>query len=273
MKTTGERRAVASTSNAEEQVQDAFHLFPYHYVKRLVTPDTRVLEVGFGEGYGAEILSGSIAEYVGLDVSDEAVAHATSRYALPNVRFEQADATAIPSPPASFDVVVSFHVLEHIAEADAYLREIGRVCRAGGRLVIVTPNGAFRVARGERPWNRFHVHEYDHVELAQLLSRRFEEVAVMGITGDEAMNAVERARVSRARAFARLDPLGLRYRLPEPLLVRVRRGLTVAARRSAQPPMRADFTHADVRCVEDELDQSVHLLALIDRTENDRLDA
>jgi len=141
------------------------------------------LDVGFGEGYGAEILHGSVADYVGLDASPEAVGHASSHYPFSNVRFEQSDARTIPFDKASFDLVVSFHVLEHIEEPVAYLTEMARVCRPGGRLVVVTPNGAFRLRHGERPWNRFHVREFDSAELEQLLSRHFSRFAVEGIGG------------------------------------------------------------------------------------------
>jgi SAM-dependent methyltransferase len=271
VKATGERRAVTTALSAEDRAQDLFHLFPYHFVKKFCSTSTRVLDVGFGEGYGAEILSGSVADYVGLDMSEEAVQHASSRYSFPNVRFERSDATTIPFESGSFDLVISFHVLEHVAEPDSYLREMARVCRPGGYIVIVTPNAAFRLAPGERPWNRFHVREFDRAELEQLLSEHYTRFAVMGIEGNEEMNALERARVARARRFARLDPLGLRYRLPEMILFRVRRSLRIlSSTRTAAPA--TGFSDADVRCVEDGVGDSVHLIAVIDRMEADASD-
>jgi SAM-dependent methyltransferase len=227
-----------------------------------------VLDVGFGEGYGAEILSGSVADYVGLDMSEEAVRHASSRYTFPNVRFERSEATTIPFESGSFDLVISFHVLEHVADPDPYLEEMARVCRAGGHVVIVTPNGAFRLAPGERPWNRFHVREFDRAELEQLLSEHYTRFAVMGIEGNEEMNALERARVARARRFARLDPLGLRYRLPEVILFRLRRLLTtLSSTRAAAAPQ--GFSDDDVHCVDDGAGTAVHLIAVIDRSDAD----
>jgi ubiquinone/menaquinone biosynthesis C-methylase UbiE len=271
LKATGERRTVTSAQSPEDRAQDLFHLFPYHFVKKFCSTSTRVLDVGFGEGYGAEILSGSVADYVGLDMSEEAVVHASSRYSFPNVQFERSDATTIPFDGGSFDLVISFHVLEHVVEPDPYLKEMARVCRAGGHIVIVTPNRAFRLALGERPWNRFHVRELDRAELAQLLSEHFTRFVVMGIEGNEEMNALERARVARARKFARLDPLGLRYRLPEVVLFRVRRLLTIlSSTRTAAPT--TGFSDADVRFVEDGVDDAVHLIAVIDKNDADASD-
>jgi SAM-dependent methyltransferase len=267
LKATGERRTVTTALSAEDRAQDLFHLFPYHFVKKFCSTSTRVLDVGFGEGYGAEILSGSVADYVGLDMSEEAVQHASSRYTFPNVRFERSEATTIPFESGSFDLVISFHVLEHVAEPDPYLKEMARVCGAGGRIVIVTPNRAFRLAPGERPWNRFHVREFDRAELAELLSGHFSQFAVMGIEGNADMNQLERARVARARRFARLDPLGLRYRLPEVLLVRVRRLLN--ATRGPSKSEEAAFSLDDVRCVDGGGEDSVHLFAAIDRHDTD----
>lgn len=270
MKETGERRTVTSSQSPEDRAQDLFHVFPYHFVKRFCSTDTRVLDVGFGEGYGAAILSEAVGEYVGLDMSEDAVRHASSRYIFPNVRFERSDAATIPFDAGSFDLVVSFHVLEHVDQPEPYLAELARVSRLGGQVVIVTPNGAFRLAPGERPWNRFHVREFDRAELTQLLSKHFTQFAVMGIAGNAEMNGLEQARVARARRFARLDPLGLRYRLPEVLLFRIRRWLTSAAVRATKRSGGApDFSLSDVRCVESGIDDSIHLIAVIDRKDAD----
>jgi len=74
---------------------------------------------------------------------------------------------------------------------------------------------------------------------------------------------LERARVSRARRVAKLDPLGLRYRLPEPLLLPVRRSIMRAleSRQHAEPAV--DLSLADVRTTGEELDDAPHLIALI----------
>jgi ubiquinone/menaquinone biosynthesis C-methylase UbiE len=269
MKATGERRTVMSAQSAGDRAQDLFHLFPYHFVKQFSSTSTRVLDVGFGEGYGAEILTASVGEYVGLDMSDDAVQHAASRYTFPNVRFERSDAETIPFDAGTFDLVVSFHVLEHVAEPDSYLKEMARVCRVGGHLVIVTPNRAFRLGPDERPWNRFHVREFDGAELEDLLSKHFTQFTVMGIAGNAEMNDLERARVARARRFARLDPLGLRYRLPEVLLIRVRRLLMLVAATREADAHPTDFSLADVRRVESRTDDSVHLIAVVDKSEAD----
>ena len=65
-----------------------------------------------------------------------------------------------------------------------------------------------------------------------------------------------------------MDPLGLRYRLPETLLVRVRRLLTTVARRKTNHAFEASFSLDDVRCVESGVDDSVHLIAVIDMTDD-----
>lgn len=262
---TSERRTLSSSQRASDRAQDLFHLFPYHFVAEAATNDTRVLEVGFGEGYGADVLGPVVTGYVGLEVAEEAVKHAVAHHLRDNVRFELYDGTTIPFASESFDVVISFHVLEHLSSPTAFVAELGRVCRAGGRVVLVTPNAAFRLSPGERPWSRFHLREFTADELMQLLSAHFDHSTVMGIAGNEEMNRLERARVSRARRLARLDPLGLRYRLPEALLLPLRRLLmsTTGSRRSRVHEM--DFSLASVRCVGDQLDQAPHLIAVSDR--------
>ena len=187
-----------------------------------------MLEVGSGEGYGSEIVRPWVDEYVGVDIDDEAVAHAAERYAHPNTTFLAYDGETLPFDDSSFDLAISFQVLEHVRDPDRFLGETRRVVDAGV-VLVVTPNRNHRLADGERPWNRYHVREFSPSDLDAVMRRSFAEVEVFGIHGSDAMNKIERDRVMRARKLARLDPLGLRYWLPESIETKLR----VALRRGS----------------------------------------
>jgi SAM-dependent methyltransferase len=262
---TSERRTPGASDHVGDLVQDLFHLFPYHFVAEAASKEARVLEVGFGEGYGVEVLSEAVAEYVGVEVSEEAVEHASAYLARANVRFLLYDGARFPFESDSFDVVISFHVLEHLSNPQAFVAEVGRVCRPGGRIVLVTPNAAFRLGSGERPWYRFHVHEFTRDELVHLLSNHFSSFTVTGITGTETMVALERARVTRARRLSKLDPFGLRYRLPERLLLPVRRSLMRAAEGRRAAVEAPTFSLEDIRRVKADAGDAIHLLAVVER--------
>jgi SAM-dependent methyltransferase len=261
---TSERRTPGATQRAGDLTQDLFHLFPYHFVADGALRESRILEVGFGDGYGAEIIGGSVDEYVGVDVSPDALELATAKDVSSNVRFMLYDGTTLPFASESFDWVISFHVLEHLSDTESFLGEVGRVCRPGGRIVLVTPNATVRLDPGERPWNRFHVQEFTGDELRHLLSGRFDRVTVMGIAGSEAMNGLERARVTRARRIAKLDPLGLRYRLPEGVMLRIRKLLMRTTGEVPSDTAGPAFTLDDVRLVED-IREAIHLFAVVER--------
>ena len=51
----------------------------------------------------------------------------------------QADIQALPFPDASYDLVLCSHVLEHVPDDRAAMRELGRICRPGGRVLIMVP--------------------------------------------------------------------------------------------------------------------------------------
>jgi SAM-dependent methyltransferase len=50
------------------------------------------------------------------------------------------DLEALPFPDATFDVVISAHVLEHVERPEAVFAELARVLKPGGRLLVLTPN-------------------------------------------------------------------------------------------------------------------------------------
>src|SRR4051794_13102188 len=60
-----------------------------------------VLDIACGEGYGSALIAQVASSVVGVDVAEDAVAHATASYPAANLRFERGDARRIPLPDAS----------------------------------------------------------------------------------------------------------------------------------------------------------------------------
>jgi 2-polyprenyl-3-methyl-5-hydroxy-6-metoxy-1,4-benzoquinol methylase len=95
----------------------------------------RVLEIGCGSGrLGDRLRQSGVASYVGTDV----VAQPGGSPDL------ICDASKIPVGDSSFDVIVSQHVVEHLADPRTFFAEALRVLVTGGRLRFTTPNARYR---------------------------------------------------------------------------------------------------------------------------------
>lgn len=258
MKATTERHSPERIRSPEQQVIDAMHRYAYGLVEEFARPGDRLLDIGFGEGYGSELVRPWVSEYHGVEVSRDVVDHARAKYAHPAASFRHYDGEILPFGDDDFDLAISFQVIEHVVDVSRYLREIRRVCRPDATVLIVTPNRNHRVGDGERPWNRYHVREYSPEELAETLATVFPQAEIQGIHGSEPMERIERARVAQARRLARLDPLGLRYVLPESIDTRLRmllgRVRSCPESTEARPDLRLDEMHHSGSNVETSLD-------------------
>ena len=161
--------------------QGRIRLEHYHrYAAVLDIVDKKnVLDVACGEGYGSSILAGVARSVVGVDISTQAVEHASQMYKSKNLKFCQGSAFALDFGDASFDVVVSFETIEHLLEQAEMLAEIRRVLHPDGVLIISSPNRpVYSAERGDQ--NEFHVKELDFNEFDHLLKDQFPAVRYFG---------------------------------------------------------------------------------------------
>jgi SAM-dependent methyltransferase len=100
----------------------------------------RVLEVGLGQGADSESLIRRGAQWSGIDLTSESVERVRTRLTLRDLPFGelvQGSVLELPFPDNSFDMVFSHGVLHHVPEIRQAEREIHRVLRPGGELVIM----------------------------------------------------------------------------------------------------------------------------------------
>lgn len=92
----------------------------------------QVLEVGCGTGLILQRVAATAASAKGVDLSPGMLRAARDR----GLDVVEGSATALPFADASFDVSYSFKVLAHIPDWDACMRELVRVTRPGGHIII-----------------------------------------------------------------------------------------------------------------------------------------
>lgn len=101
----------------------------------------RVLDAGCGGGGMPLSLAEEAALVVGIDPADrfqDAGVRLARERGVQHLAFALADGMALPFPDASFDLVLSHAVIEHVADAPLYLRECARVLAPGGHVYLST---------------------------------------------------------------------------------------------------------------------------------------
>ncbi len=131
-----------------------------------------VLDLGCDSWYGsAELIKLGANIVQAVDIDEEAIVFAKKNYAAKNLLFTVSDAKSLPFKNQSFDVIVSFEVIEHIKDYRRYLKEVLRVLKKNDYFIFSTPNRN-KHRGGTSP---YHFKEFTPLQLRAL----FEEIGLL----------------------------------------------------------------------------------------------
>jgi ubiquinone/menaquinone biosynthesis C-methylase UbiE len=210
-----------------------------------------VLEVGCGSGFASQLFAEAGSHITAVDLTEWAVETTRARLAAFGLegRVEQADGEHLPFADGSYDVVFSWGVIHHTTDMDQALRELVRVCRPGGTLVLMLYHRRSLFFVVYRSLARFlplarrvglHFEGSRAGEQAGLIARHF--------TRDEVRTMLEREGLTDVRSQpygqdSELLPLPRRIRVPitdrlpqklkDRVLDRLGHQLAITARRAA----------------------------------------
>lgn len=199
------------------------------------TPDDIALDVGCGPGHLAVALAPFVKHATGVDLTPAMLAKARAHQqdsGATNITWQQADATALPFPDATFSLVVSRAMFHHAADPAATLREMIRVAGPCARIAIndLTPpadkSPAFDAIELLRDPSHAHALPADELRalgaslgLRELMARSCRtELPIEAVlaTSFPAPGMLERVRALYARDAANgTDAFGMRARLQD----------------------------------------------------------
>ena len=157
----------------------------------LVGTGKRVLDVGCSSGYLARPLVARGCTVVGLELDPAAAAEA--RDVCEEVLVGDVETMELPFEPGSFDVVLCGDLIEHLRDPEAFLARVRPFLKAGGRLVLTTPNvanWAMRLGLLAGRWtytergilDRTHTHLFTRSTLVETLERAGYRVVELDFT-------------------------------------------------------------------------------------------
>ena len=127
-----------------------------------------ILDIACGSGYGSKLMSATAKKVYAVDVDKDTIRYAKDNYAAKNIEYIVGDGAKIPLDDNSVDLVVSYETIEHIEAYKEFLREVKRVLKPKGLLMLSTPNDK-EYSKG----NHFHYFEFTHKQLQAAVGEFF----------------------------------------------------------------------------------------------------
>jgi ubiquinone/menaquinone biosynthesis C-methylase UbiE len=128
-------------SALNEESFERYELQMYHYLATKVSFTGKlVLEIESGRGGGARHIAETFKPvfYTGMDRAKHAVDFSNKTHSLPNLKFIQGNAEAIPLSDKCVDIVIDIESCHNYGSIDTFLHEVWRVLISGGYFLLTS---------------------------------------------------------------------------------------------------------------------------------------
>lgn len=159
-----------SNNTPYDAVEASIHLNRYAFT-RPFCQGAKVLDAACGQGYGSYLMkTWGAQEVVGIDIDEDSIKQASWLFKQDGLTYKQHTVEELPFEDHSFDLVVSFETIEHIDYPEKLLKEIKRVLKPGGTIIISCPNDNYYYEH-DCAKNPFHKREYTFFEFKEMAER------------------------------------------------------------------------------------------------------
>jgi ubiquinone/menaquinone biosynthesis C-methylase UbiE len=142
-------------------------------LNKYVDENSKILDVGFGLGYGLNILSIKARDVNGVDIDVKVLNHCKKTLVGRNPRLNHLDifdGYNLPFPDNSFEVVTCVDVIEHVEDFNRLIKELMRVSRKGA--FLSTPNRRpENTNKDGTPKNYWHLREWSYEEFDEIIQK------------------------------------------------------------------------------------------------------
>jgi len=148
----------------------------YKFAVKFIRHAENTLDIASGMGDGTYLLSKLSDNVIGIDSSRESIKSCMKKYGkIRNIKFIEHDAMTYDFPENYFDVVVSFHTMEHIKNDGLFLTKLRRCLKKNGLLILEVPiSTKYPFIHTTVPINPYHIREYDVAMLTKMISSKME---------------------------------------------------------------------------------------------------
>lgn len=127
----------------EDDISTSWHLFVKAELRSVDIKEKKILEIGCGRGGFSNYLarhSDVPAQIMACDYSVAALDIAQRNYGSDKICWKQEDIMAVSFEDNSFDTAISCETIEHVTNPKRAIKELYRVLKPGGRLLLTCPN-------------------------------------------------------------------------------------------------------------------------------------
>ena len=153
-------------------------------VSKIITKRSRILEIGSGHGFFLDIMKKNGYDITGFEISKEKRKYSKKVTKVPvlDININEKIPTVKP-----FDIVVLFHTLEHIIDPVILLKNIKKLLKPKGKVLVEVPNcDDFHLGLNkfykEFYWERAHIHYFNSKSLKTVINLGgFKGIKITGV--------------------------------------------------------------------------------------------